>query len=96
MKISEPLLSFLTKAKSDRSIKPSHVSMYLALYTRWLLNDNKNPFFITRETIMRSACIASIATYHKILRDLCKLIYVKYEPSYDPRIRTKVYIQEIK
>ena len=95
MSTREQVHAFLEKAKHDARIKPSHVSLYIALYSYWLLNDFSNPFYISREKIMAYAHIASTATYHKVLRDLCAFEYVTYEPSYDPRIRSKVCLSKL-
>lgn len=90
------ILDFFHHAKTDGRIRPLHVSVYLALYQYWVLGDCTNPVLVSRRKIMETAKVKSIVSYHKGIRELCKFGYISYIPSYDPRIRTKVYLLSLK
>jgi len=79
----EQLLHFLTSAEKDNRLTPTHLSLYLALYSTW--HRQKCPLIIKifRKDLMLLAKIASIATYHKKLQQLVSYGYITYRPSYN-------------
>ncbi|MBY0487993.1 MAG: transcriptional regulator [Flavobacteriaceae bacterium] len=78
------LTGFFDKVVSDKSLNPTHISLYIGLFQYWNVNRFQNPISITRNEIMSISKIASKATYHKCMRDLHDNGYIKYEPSYNP------------
>jgi hypothetical protein len=78
------LTGFFDRIIPDRTLNPTHVSLYIALFQFWNVNRFKNPISITRDEVMRICKISSKATYHKCMRDLNDNNYIKYEPSYNP------------
>ena len=78
------LTGFFDRIIQDRTLNPTHVSLYIALFQFWNVNRFKNPISITRDEVMRICKISSKATYHKCMRDLNDKNYIKYEPSYNP------------
>lgn len=78
------LTGFFDRIIPDRTLNPTHVSLYIALFQFWNVNRFKNPISITRDEVMRICKISSKATYHKCMRDLNDKNYIKYEPSYNP------------
>ena len=78
------LTGFFDRIIPDRTLNPTHVSLYIALFQFWNINRFKNPISITRDEVMRICKISSKATYHKCMRDLDDNNYIKYEPSYNP------------
>lgn len=42
--------------------------------------------------LMRQAKISGMATYHKCMRDLNELGYIRYIPSYNPILGSLVYV----
>jgi len=74
---------FFEKAAADKAFNPTHLSLYIALFQCWNLNNFKNPVSISREELMRVSEINSKATYHKCLKTLHCGGYIKYEPSYN-------------
>lgn len=78
------LTGFFDRIIPDKNLNPTHVSLYIALFQFWNVNRFKNPISITRDEVMRICKISSKATYHKCMRDLNDLNYIKYEPSYNP------------
>ena len=86
------LTGFFDKVAKERSLNPTHVSMYVALFQFWNCNRFKNPISISRDEVMRISKISSKATYHKCLKNLHSLGYIKYEPSYNPFKGSQVYL----
>ncbi|WP_421497807.1 transcriptional regulator [Flavobacterium columnare] len=78
------LTGFFEKVAVDKTLNPTHVSLYIALFQFWNCNRFKNPISINRDEVMRISKISSKATYHKCLKNLHSLGYIIYEPSYNP------------
>ena len=79
---------------SDKPVFLSHIAVYVALLQLWQQNKRKSPFQVSRKKIMHLAHIKSIVTYHQCIRDLQKLGYIDYEPSYHPREGSRVYLED--
>ena len=78
----------------DKRMRVQHVCLYMGLCYCWALNQYENPVPISRRMIMSFSKIKSIATYHKYMKELEKLGYIKYFPSYHPQFGSKVYFQK--
>lgn len=78
------LTGFFDKVINDNTLNPTHISLYIALFQFWNCNRFRNPISISRDEVMRISKISSKATYHKCLKNLHALGYIKYEPSYNP------------
>ena len=86
------LTGFFEKVVADKTLNPTHISLYIALFQFWNCNRFKNPISISRDEIMRISKISSKATYHKCLKNLHSLGYINYEPSYNPFKGSHVYL----
>lgn len=86
------LTSFFTAIREDHRIGISHISLYMALFQFYNLNQFQNPVFITRAEVMEVAKISGLATYHKCMRDLAEFGYIVYIPSYNPVIKSTVQL----
>jgi hypothetical protein len=86
------LSKFLVAASDDFRIGPSHVSMYLALFTFYLESGRQKKFAIKRAMVMKRAKILGLATYHKCLKDLVDASLIQYFPSYSSHKSTYVAI----
>jgi hypothetical protein len=75
----------------DQRLKATHISLFTALFVQWQRNDFVSPFPVTRKELMSYSRIASIATYHKRIRELDEYGYIRYQPSYDPIRGSLVY-----
>src|SRR5687768_13357566 len=78
------LMTFMHRLASDIRLKPTHISLCLALSHAWVRSDFQNFFQISRRKIMAASRIQSRATYHKVMKDLQAFGYLKYAPSYHP------------
>jgi hypothetical protein len=86
------LTGFFEKVAVDKTLNPTHVSLYIALFQFWNCNRFKSPISISRDEVMRISKISSKATYHKCLKNLHSLGYINYEPSYNPFKGSHVYL----
>lgn len=90
------IISFFHELISNEKLNPSHVSMYVSLLQGWSFNHFKSPFRISREDVMKSSKIKSIATYHKCINELCLAGFIDYIPSYNPYVGSLIKINERK
>lgn len=54
---------------ADSRIFATHVSLFTALFVCWQHSGFANPFAVTRKKLMAYSRIASIATYHKCIKN---------------------------
>jgi hypothetical protein len=70
----------------------THVSLFTALFVCWQRNGFVQPFSVCRKELMAFSKIASVATYHKCIRELDKNGYIRYLPSYHPTTGSLIYL----
>ena len=81
----EQLTRYIHKMVSDERLKPVHLSLSMALCHSWIESRFESPYHVSRRLLMRASHIRSKATYHKAIKELQRLGYLKYSPSYHPR-----------
>lgn len=86
------LVNFFESIKKDHRVDPVQISVFMALYQKWLFNGCINPLSVSCLEIMPLAKISGNATYHRAIRALAMYKYIKYEPSYSNRKESKVYL----
>ena len=86
------LSGFFDKVANDKTLNPTHVSLYMSLFQFWNCNRFKNPISISRNEVMRISKISSKATYHKCLKNLHSQGYINYEPSHNPFKGSHVFL----
>jgi hypothetical protein len=69
---------------SDIRLKPTHISLGVALGHAWVTSNFQNIFQVSRSKLMAASRIQSRVTYHKVMKDLQAFGYLKYAPSYHP------------
>ncbi|MGC4041966.1 MAG: transcriptional regulator [Flavobacterium sp.] len=89
------LTGFFMRIAHEKTLYPTHISLYLALFQSWNVNRFKNPITISREEMMKASRIASKATYHKCIKELEALGFIDYLPSYNPYSGTEVIIHNL-
>lgn len=89
------LTAFFSKVYEDDGLQATHVSLYMALFQIWNISRFKNPISINRSETMRLAKIGSKTTYHKCLKKLHELGYIKYQPSRNPLKGSLVHMARI-
>lgn len=83
--------SLVRRMEKDNRLLPTHLSLFTGLFVCWQRNDFISPFCVTRKTLMAFSKVASIATYHKCIKELDEYGYIRYEPSYHPKVGSQVY-----
>jgi hypothetical protein len=81
----------LRRMSRDQRLIATHISLFSALFIQWQRNGFTSPFAVTRRELMVFSRIASIATYHKCIRELDEYGYIRYQPSYHPKLGSQVY-----
>jgi hypothetical protein len=92
--INNPVVAYsrlVRRMGKDQRLMVTHISLFTALFVRLQRNDFISPFPVTRKALMGYSRIASIATYHKCIRELDEYGYIYYQPSYDPVKGSLVY-----
>ncbi len=86
------LQAVVEKFNLDDRLSPWHISLYHALFHSW--NDNllENPVSINRNELMRLSKIGSANTYTKTLKELSQWEYLRYEPSKNRWVGSKIYM----
>lgn len=79
---------------NDHRLSVMHISLCAALFAAWQKSGYANPFGITRKQLMVHSKIASVATYHKCIKELNELGYIRYQPSFSPKQESLVYWPE--
>jgi hypothetical protein len=77
-------------SKDDR-LNATHLSLFTGLFVHWQRNGFISPFAVTRKAMMAFSKIASIATYHKCIKELDAYGYINYQPSYHPKQGSQIY-----
>ncbi len=83
--------SLVKRMGTDKRVLATHVSLFTALFIFWQRDGFVSPFAITRKTVMAFSKIASIATYHKCIRELDEYGYIRYQPSFHPAKGSLIY-----
>jgi hypothetical protein len=79
---------------SDSRLLSTHISILTAIFICWHHSGFREPFSVTRRKLMAYSKIASIATYHKCIRELIIFMYIRYQPSYHPHKGSLVWWAE--
>jgi hypothetical protein len=82
--------------REDDRTKTQHVALYMTLFQEWNLNYFRNPVKIKRADVMQQAGIGTANFYTKTMKELAEWGYIRYEPSYDPREGSRVYLHAFK
>jgi hypothetical protein len=84
------LTRFFTVAVHDERIDSNHISLYMALFQQWNLNNFQNPVSITRKEILQASKLTR-TIYHRCMKELHEYGYIQYVPSYHPILGSLVY-----
>ena len=89
------LSNFYRAISVDHRIGPLHISLYMALFQLYNMNEFCNPVQMTRASVMKMAKIQGLATYHACMRYLNDSGYIEYKPSFNPAISSQVYLLKV-
>lgn len=88
----QPLTEFYKAIQDDQRIGSTHISLYMALLQQWNINGGMNPVVLYRSVIMKAAKISSRHTYNKCIKGLHEYGYIIYEPSLNPSVHSRAYL----
>ncbi len=74
----------------ELKLNPTHISLYNALFLIWNECGFDTELSINRNDVMKLSKIGSANTYTKCLKDLEKAKLLKYKPSHNPLIGSKI------
>lgn len=95
MKTENLIPQILNKACKEPSFLTSQITILFAI-CETSRRTNYNPTVqVSRKQLMQSTRIKSYSTYHKCIKTLCDLGYIKYEPSYHPQGKTLIHLLPI-
>jgi len=92
--MEKSISKFFNRILTDQRVRIWHVGTYVALVLLWDKNRQSSPFQVSRRTIMQLSRARSAMTYHKYLKELEMLGYIKYLPSYHPKKGSKIWLVE--
>ncbi|SEJ13955.1 hypothetical protein SAMN04488018_11378 [Myroides marinus] len=90
MCISNKLLRYIVELKNDAKLNVWHFALLLGIIQFAFLQKQGKLIRISRHKLMKYAHITTLPTYHKYLKELQELGYIKYTPSYHPDMRSTV------
>ena len=94
MDILQQLTDFYDTIAEDARIGVTHICLYMALVYESNTSLSGSTVCITRHILMKNARI-SRKTYNKCMKELQQYGYIKYEPSSNPSIGSKVYFNKL-
>jgi len=86
----EGLRKYFAHASQQPHFFPTHLSILIALVQCCNYQDPTLPFSVSRKTLMRFSRIKSVSTYHKNIRELKEGGFIKYKPSWHPKLGSEV------
>lgn len=86
------LSGFFKAIEKDPRISITHIGIFAALVQCWQSGGCINPLRAFSYEVMPVAKISASTTYHKCVRDLHDFGYIRYEPSFKHRERSKIYL----
>jgi hypothetical protein len=90
METPDRLSYFISRAASDERLRPTHISLYVALCHAWIMSRFQQGYNVSRRKLMMLSRIQSKTTYHKTVSELVSMGYIRYYPSYHPIAGSKV------
>jgi len=94
MKMNDPhrWFDFLDFIVGDPQLNPTHISLLVAIARLACKQNEKWTIRVSRSRLMALSHIRTLTCYHKYLKQLQELGYIKYTPSYHPDYRSTVEI----
>lgn len=84
------LNSVFKRFTKDENLKANDISLYMALFQIWNQNRFSEMIYLNRQEVMRMSKIGSLKTYHRSLKYLQSRRYIRYFPSHDPMVGSRV------
>lgn len=82
--------NYFEHASRQSKFYPTHLTILMALVHYCNHQKPLLPFNVSRKKLMRFSKIKSISTYHKNIRELRDSGFIKYTPSWHPKLGSEV------
>ncbi len=86
---------FFERVKQDKNLHSSHISLYMAIIRLWMAQASGDQITVSRQQLMELSKIGAKATYHRCITYLCDIQLIKYYPTYDSFVGTKITLLEL-
>lgn len=86
------IMSCLSTYMDDDRLNVWHLAILMAILTLGYKQGQSKIIKVSRSKIMYLSHVNTIPTYHKYFKQLQKLGYIKYSPSYNPDYRSEVQL----
>ncbi|GEM63947.1 hypothetical protein SF1_19290 [Sphingobacterium faecium NBRC 15299] len=83
----------IRKATADQRLTVSHMALFFAIVLLSRRGNGYRTIQTSRKVLMNKSHIGSLPTYHKCIKDLQKLNYVEYYPSYHPKLGSRIKVR---
>lgn len=83
------LNDFLTKAAADPRLSIAHIGLFTVLFNLWSRHNMDGPLKAYSSDIMPLAKV-SVATYHRLIKQLNEYGYLRYCPSFYKRHKSLI------
>jgi len=93
MEAESRIVSFMARASEDPRIGPMHISLYMAIVCLWAEQGFAADVVVSARSLMPVAKIGGKGPYHRSIRQLQEYGYIRYEPSCDPAVPSKVVLE---
>jgi hypothetical protein len=84
------LCRYFAHASQQPHFFPTHLSILIALVQCCNYQDVTLSFNVSRKKLMQFSRIKSVSTYHKNIRELTESGFIKYKPSWHPKLGSEV------
>jgi hypothetical protein len=92
MKEIAEIALFMERIRIDPRIGPLHISLYMSLFSCWILQGATGPVLFTAKELMPIAKIAGGTTFHRCIKQLHAYGYIVYEPSFHAVVKSRAYL----
>ena len=96
MNYIQHLNSVFKRFAKDEQLKANHISLYMALFQIWNQSRFAEMIYLNRQEVMRMSKIGSLKTYHRSIKYLDGRRYIRYFPSHDPMVGSRVKVMVFK
>lgn len=88
--------AFFARIENDFRLRPTHLSIYSALFFMWNRCRWKNPISVSRAELMSLSKVGGTSTYYRCMHELHQFGYIVYMPSKDSIMGSLVRMIEFK
>lgn len=82
----------IKRALGDQRLTVSHMALLFAVIILCRRANGYRTIQTSRKVLMKKSHIGSIPTYHKCIKELIKFTYIEYNPSYHPKLGSRIKI----